>query len=62
MIATFVQDKINVERGLFDEELVPEELIQLRIGKIIGRCLSGLNVNPNLAIDKRDLATVAAIS
>lgn len=35
VIATFVQDKTALERGLFDQELVPEELTQLRLGKII---------------------------
>ena len=35
VIASFVQDKPSIERGLFDEELVPEELTQLRLGKII---------------------------
>lgn len=35
VIATFVQDKSSIERGLFDEELVPEELTQVRLGKII---------------------------
>ena len=35
VIASFVQDKHAIERGLFDEELVPEELTQLRLGKII---------------------------
>jgi superfamily II DNA or RNA helicase len=35
VIATFVQDKVSIERGLFDEELVPEELTQVRLGKII---------------------------
>jgi superfamily II DNA or RNA helicase len=35
VIATFVQDKPAIERGLFDTELVPEELTQLRMGKII---------------------------
>lgn len=35
VIATFVQDKTSLERGLFDQELVPEELTQLRMGKII---------------------------
>jgi len=35
VIASFVQDKPTMERGLFDEELVPEELTQLRMGKII---------------------------
>jgi len=31
----FVQDKQTIERGLFDEELVPEELTQARMGKIV---------------------------
>jgi superfamily II DNA or RNA helicase len=35
VIAAFVQDKTNIERGLFDEELVPEELTQVRMGKIV---------------------------
>jgi hypothetical protein len=35
VIAAFVQDKTAIERGLFDRELVPEELTQLRLGKII---------------------------
>lgn len=35
VIAAFVQDKPSIERGLFDEELVPEELTQVRLGKII---------------------------
>ena len=35
VIATFVQDKTTIERGLFDAELVPEELTQVRMGKII---------------------------
>ena len=35
VIASFVQDKTAIERGLFDEELVPEELTQVRLGKII---------------------------
>lgn len=35
VIAAFVQDKTAIERGLFDEELIPEELTQVRLGKII---------------------------
>ncbi|MFM7609822.1 MAG: DEAD/DEAH box helicase, partial [Alphaproteobacteria bacterium] len=35
VIAAFVQDKTSIEGGLFDPELVPEELTQLRMGKII---------------------------
>lgn len=35
VIAAFVQDKTTIERGLFDEEVIPEELTQVRMGKII---------------------------
>ncbi len=35
VIASFVQDKSTIERGLFDAELVPEELTQIRMGKIV---------------------------
>lgn len=35
VIAAFVQDRVAIERGLFDPELVPEELTQLRMGKIV---------------------------
>ena len=35
VITAFVQDKTALERGMFDEELVPEELTQVRMGKII---------------------------
>ena len=35
VIAAFVQEKPTLERGLFDPELVPEELTQVRMGKII---------------------------
>ena len=35
VITAFVQDKTSIERGLFDEEVVPEELTQVRMGKIV---------------------------
>lgn len=35
VIAAFAQDKTTIERGLFDKELVPQELTQIRMGKII---------------------------
>ncbi|MEC9346261.1 MAG: DEAD/DEAH box helicase [Pseudomonadota bacterium] len=35
VIAAFVQDRTATERGIFDEELVPQELTQVRMGKII---------------------------
>ena len=35
VVAAFVQDKIALERGLFDSETIPEELTQVRMGKIV---------------------------
>ncbi len=35
VIAAFVQNKTTVERGLFDKEMIPEDLTQLRMGKIV---------------------------
>lgn len=35
VITAFVQDKTALERGLFDEETVAEELTQVRMGKIV---------------------------
>jgi hypothetical protein len=35
VIAAFVQDKPTIERGIFDAELNPEDLTQVRLGKII---------------------------
>jgi len=35
VVANFVQDKATLERGVFDEELIPEELTQARMGKIV---------------------------
>ena len=35
VVAAFVQDRPTVERGLFDRELVPEEITQVRMGKIV---------------------------
>ncbi|KKC24347.1 DEAD/DEAH box helicase [Sphingomonas sp. SRS2] len=35
VITAFVQDKTALERGMFDPETVPEELTQVRMGKIV---------------------------
>jgi hypothetical protein len=35
VITAFVQDKTAIERGMFDQELVHEELTQVRMGKIV---------------------------
>lgn len=50
VIAAFVQDKTAMERGLFDEELVPEELTQVRMGKIIKDKYPELNEDDQEAV------------
>ena len=35
VITAFMQDRVAVERGLLDEDLVPAELTQVRMGKIV---------------------------
>jgi len=35
VITAFVQDKTAIERGMFDEEVAPQELTQARMGKIV---------------------------
>lgn len=35
VITAFVQDKPTIERGLFDDDTLPEELTQVRMGKIV---------------------------
>lgn len=58
VIATFVQDKTAIERGLFDEELIPEELTQLRMGKIIKDRYPELDVDDQEAVRQHAIAAL----
>ena len=58
VIATFIQDKTNVERGLFDGELVPEELTQVRMGKIIKDKYPDLDVEDQEAVRQHAIAAL----
>ncbi len=58
VIATFVQDKTVVERGLFDEELVPEELTQVRMGKIIKEKYPELDEGDQEAVRQHAIAAL----
>lgn len=35
VIASFIQDKTTIEKGMFDEVLIPEEITHVRMGKIV---------------------------
>ncbi|MBJ6986272.1 DEAD/DEAH box helicase [Devosia sp. MC521] len=56
LIASFVQDKPAIERGLFDQELVPEELTQVRFGKIIKDAYPGADAEDLEAIRQHAMA------
>jgi hypothetical protein len=58
VIAAFVQDKTALERGLFDEELVPEELTQVRMGKIIKDKYPELNEEDHEAVRQHAIAAL----
>ena len=58
VIATFIQDKTAIERGLFDEELVPEELTQVRLGKIIKDRYPDLDAEDQEAVRQHAVAAL----
>ncbi len=58
VITAFVQDKTSIERGLFDEELVPEELTVVRMGKIIKDKYPELNEEDREAVRQHAIAAL----
>lgn len=58
VIAAFVQDKSAVERGMFDPEVVPEELTQLRMGKIVRDKYPDLNEEDQEAVRQHAIAAL----
>ena len=58
VIASFVQDKTTIERGLFDEEMIPEELTQLSMGKIIKDRYPELDAEDQEAVRQHAIAAL----
>lgn len=58
IITSFLQDKAAIERGMFDEELVPEELTQGKLGKIIEEMYPELDEEDQEAVRQRAVAAV----
>jgi hypothetical protein len=61
VITAFVQDKRTLERGLFDEELVPEELTQVRMGKIVRSKFPHLDEEDQEAVRQHAVAALNII-
>lgn len=58
LITAFVQDKRTIESGLFDEELVPEELTQVRMGKIVKEKFPNLDDEDQEAVRQHAIAAL----
>ena len=61
VITAFVQDKTTMERGLFDEELVPEELTQVSMGKIVKEKYPELDDEDQEAVRQHAIAALTLI-
>ncbi len=59
VVTSFLQDKVALERGLFDQEnTLPEELTQLRMGKIVRERYPELNEADQEAIRQHAIAAM----
>lgn len=58
VITSFVQDKTSLERGLFDTETIPEELTQVRMGKIVKDRYPELDAEDQEAVRQHAIAAL----
>ncbi len=58
VIATFVQDKAAVERGIFDEDIAPNELTEIRLGKIVAEKYPGLDAEDQEAVRQHAISAL----
>ena len=58
LITAFVQEKSTLERGMFDQELVPEELTQVRMGKIVKEAYPHLGEEDQEAVRQHAIAAL----
>ena len=58
VIATFVQDKATIERGIFDEDVAPNELTEIRLGKIVAEKYPGLDAEDQEAVRQHAISAL----
>ena len=58
VIATFVQDKSSVERGIFDQDIAPNELTEIRLGKIVAEKYPGLDAEDQEAVRQHAISAL----
>ncbi|MBY0527271.1 MAG: hypothetical protein K2R98_28000 [Gemmataceae bacterium] len=58
LVTAFVQDKQAIEQGLFDSELPPQELTQVRMGKIVKEKFPNLGEEDQEAVRQHAIAAL----
>ena len=58
VITAVVQDTQTVERGMFDDEMVPEEITQVRVGKIVSEKYPELDSEDQEAVRQHAVAAL----
>jgi superfamily II DNA or RNA helicase len=58
VITAVLQDRQIIERGMFDDELVPEEITQVRVGKIVSDKYPELDVEDQEAVRQHAVAAL----
>lgn len=58
LVTELVQDRQAVERGVFDKELVPEELTQIKMGKIVREKYPDLDEDDQEAVRQHAIAAL----
>ena len=58
VITAVVQDPQTVERGIFDDEMVPEEITQVRVGKIVSEKYPELDSEDQEAVRQHAVAAI----
>lgn len=58
VITQFVQDRSNLEQGMFNEETVPQELTQLKMGKIVRERYPELSEEDQEAVRQHAIAAL----
>jgi hypothetical protein len=58
LVTAFVQDKQAIERGLFDTEAPPQELTQVRMGKIVKEKFPNLDEEDQEAVRQHAIAAL----
>ena len=61
LITAFVQDKSTIERGLFDEDTAPQELTQVRMGKIVQEKFPNLTEEDQEAVRQHAVAALTLV-